>query len=338
MRNYWLKIIAGALGIFAVGMIVITGFRSVKTRVTTTLNSTDPIPIPLIGLVPFRLDSEKLGSLSRIELLRDDPEHLSGVRVLVRLADSISPERLRQCQLVVDDVNNVNEKTTFRCQAPGTEAPGVEPFGTVVVKGLPDTFPLLLPSSSVAELRRTVIKLDHRGLHVSTPPDPAQVRFRERVEAMTDSLEGRIDARSDSVDTLRDRADHLEDSAAALSGAARRAVQRSADSSRTWMRQVQDRMKMDEARLAALSEVGDFSPAGMDSLATIGPRMADSIRQSVARELRRAADELQREAAAGASGAAATGRGASAAAGAAATTGQGGVTVEAPNPPPPPRP
>ena len=66
MRNYWLKILLSALGIFAIGMVLITGFRGLKTKVTTTLNSSDPIPIPLIGLIPFRIDSNKLGSVSRV--------------------------------------------------------------------------------------------------------------------------------------------------------------------------------------------------------------------------------------------------------------------------------
>jgi hypothetical protein len=330
MRNYWLKIFAGAFGIFAVGMLVITGFRSVKTKVTTTLNSTDPIPIPLIGLVPFRVDNDKLGSLSRVELLRSDPEHLSGVRVVVRLADSISPDRLRQCVLIVDDVNNVDERTTFRCQPQGLPPSGVEPFGTVVLKGLPDTFPLLLPAAAVAELRRTVIKLDHQGLHVTTPPDPARVRYEERIQGMTDSLEARIEARSDSVDTLRDLADELEDSSATLAGAPRRAVQRSADSVRTRMRQVQDRLQLDETRLDALRQVGHFSPTEVDSLATLGQQIADSVRRSVARELQGVQSESRRQPAAVRPAPAPAPAPAS---GAGATT-----TVEAPQPPRPPRP
>lgn len=318
MRNYWLKILAGAFGIFAVGMVIITGIRSVKSKVTSTLNSTDPIPIPLIGLVPFRVDSARLGSLSRVELLRDTPEHLSGVRVVVRLADSLTPDRLRSCVLVVDDVNKVDERTTFRCQALDAAPAGLENFGTVVVKGFPDTFPLMLPARAVAELRRTEIKVTRHGVHVNTPPDPARVRLEERVASMTTELETRVEARADSVESLRGLADELEDSAAALPPGPRRLVQRSADSVRARMRLVQDRRNLDQTRLEALGAMHDLSPEEVDSLARMGQRIADSVRANVARELQRVARELERV------GAPATGTGAPAAG------------VEAPAIPPPP--
>ena len=43
MRDYWIKIAAGAFGIFAVGVLVVTGFRLVKCKVTTTLDGDEPI-------------------------------------------------------------------------------------------------------------------------------------------------------------------------------------------------------------------------------------------------------------------------------------------------------
>ena len=108
MRNYWIKIVIGAVGVFAVGMLLVTGFRTVKSKVTTAINSNDPIPIPLIGLIPFRVDSAKLGSVSKVEFLRSDPEHVSGVRVVVRLADSIDAGRLHDCVLALQSVENIN--------------------------------------------------------------------------------------------------------------------------------------------------------------------------------------------------------------------------------------
>lgn len=294
MRNYWIKIIGGAFGIFVVGMLVITGIKSVKVKVNSTINSSDPIRIPLIGLIPFRVDSDKLGSLRRVELLRQSPESFSGVRVLVKLADSVSPDRLRSCVLVVDDVQHLNERSTFRCQAPGTALAGVEQFGTVVLQGLPDSFPLMLPSGAVADIRRTMIHMDGSGIHVKSTPDPARVALEARLEAMRSLLDGRIDARSDSVDELRGLADELEDSAATLGAGPRRRLQRSADSARAEMRAVMDRMKADEVRLEAVNNMNDISPLEVDSLARASRQIGDSVRQIVARELQRAAMELER--------------------------------------------
>jgi hypothetical protein len=294
MRNYWLKILFSALGIFAVGMVVVTGLRSLKSKVTTTLNSSDPIPIPLIGLVPFRLDSEKLGGVSRVEFLRSDPEHVAGVRVVVKLADSVAIDRLRSCEITLDDADKINEHTTFRCIAPGAQVGGHEPFGVIAVSGRSDTFPLLLPSQAVKELRQTTIHLDHSGLHVTSHQDAAADAAAARMDSIRESLSDRIDARNDSVEGLKDLAATLEDSATGLGAAPRRRVQHSADSVRALMRAMVDRMKTDEARLKAMEGSPGLSPEQIDSLSNLGSMITDSVRRALAGEVRAAQAEARR--------------------------------------------
>jgi hypothetical protein len=285
MRNYWLKILAGALGIFVIGMAAVTSFRSVRSKVTHTLNSTDPIPIPLIGLVPFRLDSERLGSLRRVEFLRSDPQHVSGIRVVVALADSVSPDRLRSCQIALDDADDINDKTTFRCQAPGANTAALEPFGEVALSGDGgERFTLLLPSKAVQELRETSIRLDHGGLHIDRAAS-RQEAARALVDSIREAIAGRKEARGDSIDALKDQASELEDSAAGLGSAARRRVQHSADSVRGEMRTMIDRMKLDEAQLKSFPDLGGLTPAQVDSLAHLGDWIRDSVQRTLERAL-----------------------------------------------------
>lgn len=319
MRNYWLKIAASAIGIFALGMLAITGFRSVKGKVTQAINSSDPIPIPVIGLVPFKLDSEKLGSISRVEFLRSDPEHISGVRVLVKLADSVTSARLGNCQLALDDVDNIGDKTTFRCEPNTGPVPGLEQFGVLVIRNSSDTFPLLLPAKTVADLRATQIHFNGHGVNVSSAKDSLQEAMSAHTDSLRTELEAQVEARGDSVDSLKDLAAELEDSASNVPAAQRRNVQRSADSVRTVMRAMVDRLKADEARLNALEEVSGLSPAERDSLMGLGPAIRDSIQRMVARELQQARVQIQR-----------------ARQEAAKVTVQTEVKVEAPAPPAPP--
>jgi hypothetical protein len=297
MRNYWIKIAAGALGIFAVGMIVITGLRAVKSKVTTTLNSNDPIPIPLIGLVPFRVDSAKLGSVTRVEFLRSDPEHVSGVRVLVKLADSIAQDRLHNCTLAIQSLDKIDERTSFSCRASDAAPADLQPFGTVVVRriGGSDTLALLLPGKAVGELQGTRIRINGHGIQISGPEDPIADVLEARTDSIHEMLDQRIDARSDSVDELKDLAGTLEDSAAHLSTGARRRVQASGDSVRAVMRAMVDRMQADQMRMDALEHVTGLSVAERDSLANLGPAMHDSIQSQVARELVRMRADLEKE-------------------------------------------
>ncbi len=295
MRNYWLKIAASALGIFAVGMLAITGFRSAKGRIKQAINSTEPIPIPVIGLVPFRLDNDKLGSVSRVEFLRSDPEHVSGVRVLVKLADSVQPSRLAQCQLAIDDVDNIGDHTTFRCEPTSSPVPaGLEHFGVLVIKNSSDTFPLLLPAKAVAELRSTQIHFNGHGIEVNGPKDTVQEAMNAMTDSLRNSLEAAVEARGDSVDSLRDLASELEDSASNAPAAQRKKIQHSEDSVRTQMRAMVDRLKADEARLNALEEVSGLSREERDSLAGMGPAMRDSIQRMVARELQKAQVQIEK--------------------------------------------
>jgi hypothetical protein len=60
------------------------------------------------------------------------------------------------------------------------------------------------------------------------------------------------------------------------------------------MRAMVDRMKADEARMEAFHDVAGLSPEAIDSLSRLGPRIADSVRYVVARELQRVQAEIMR--------------------------------------------
>jgi hypothetical protein len=207
---------------------------------------------------------------------------------VVKVADPAALDRLRSCEIALDDADNINEHTTFRCAPPGSERGSLEPFGEIALSSGPETFPLLLPAKAVKELRQTRIRLDKSGLHVSSHRDSAAEAAAARIDSMRESLSDRIDARSDSVDELKDLATTLEDSATGLGAVSRRRVQHSADSVRTVMRSMVDRMKADEARLKALEGEPVLSPQQIDSLSRLGELIADSIRRTVVEEVRAA--------------------------------------------------
>ncbi|HEY7026481.1 MAG TPA: hypothetical protein VH438_02660 [Gemmatimonadales bacterium] len=275
MRNYWIKIALGALAVFAVGMVIVTGIRKTKAKFTNTLESTDPISLP-IAFLPFRLEGTKLGSLDKVVLLRDQPNQVSGVRVVVDLADSVHAEKFQNCLLVVDDVEHINEKSSFRCEKGDTTGARLAQFGYVHFKNTGDSVALLLPAHSVEELKKVRFNLNNHGFSITSADD-----------SLADAVESRMDARSDSVDELRDLADQFEDSAAQAPQAQRPKLQRKADSVRIVMRAMVDRMKADETQLDALRNHGGTDFSDPDSAAAYGKRIADSVKREVDRELRR---------------------------------------------------
>jgi hypothetical protein len=118
--------------------------------------------------------------------------------------------------------------------------------------------------------------------------------MEQRTDSMRAALDDLVDARQDSVDMLREQADRLEDSATAASTVQRRSIERGADSVRAQMRALGDRLRQDEARLAAFDEVSGLSAEELDSLALMGQRMNDSVQREVARTLRRVQAEVER--------------------------------------------
>lgn len=181
MRNIWVKIGLGAAGIFAVGMVLITLAKFSRSKIDDLVNSASDIRIPLMGIVPFQLADQRLGDLRRLTLLRDAPKHLAGVRVEVRLGDSVAVDPFKDCTfLTINDPEHLNDRTRFSCLR---DSVGLASFGTVEIRhvqgGEPTTLvrTLLLPPDQIRQLQQAM------GPRVA--PDPAQMA---QLEQMADSL------------------------------------------------------------------------------------------------------------------------------------------------------
>ena len=161
MRNYWLRIVLGALVIFGVGMVIAKMFQRGRTAVRDIAEGSGPISVPVPGFVPFSLDGSRLGSIRRITMYRSAPKQPSGFVVSVNLPDSIASDRLARCMLLVDTSQNtagtsvnINAKTAFRClSAADTAGKDLVPFGTIVIRARGDSFPFLLPRAVVDDMR-----------------------------------------------------------------------------------------------------------------------------------------------------------------------------------------
>ncbi|MEP7325767.1 MAG: hypothetical protein ABI836_07460 [Gemmatimonadota bacterium] len=230
MKLYWVKIIFGALAIFALGMVIRTGINKGKDRIHSITETSDPINIPFpLGIMPFRLDGTRLGNVERVTLLRDSPKGISNIRVVVKLADSISPERLKRCMLVIEDPQRINENTTFRCQAADTAGLKLVPYGQVNIDGLETSFPLLLTAAAVADLRS-----DSANSRMEAGADS----IANAAEAYADSM----DQRADSLTTVNmERADSIREEANQRSDSLREATLRMADSIRQSRRAIPPR-------------------------------------------------------------------------------------------------
>jgi hypothetical protein len=161
MRNYWLKILLGALAIFAVGMIGVTLARRGIAGVERVVASDQPLTIPL-GLVPFELQGERLGKLDHVTLMRKSPNEVTAVELEVQLADSLVARGLQGCRLVanmesrgdsgVDIHVGPRSPSVFYCAGDTAQEDLLE-YGHAVLQPGDIEIPLLLSRDMVKELQ-----------------------------------------------------------------------------------------------------------------------------------------------------------------------------------------
>jgi hypothetical protein len=239
MRSYWLRILLGALAVFAIGMVGVSMIRRGRAKVTEVMAGTGPLTIPL-PFVPFQLDGNKLGMVEQLVVNRNAPKKVSSVDLQVKLDDSLLVQGLAGCRLAAnlesdstkpDDVNvhvnRMGEKAFFFC-AKGDS--GLVPFGTVTLEPGHVSVPLLVPTS-LAETLQNGRWGDESGDSTDVMAERAE-SIADAAEAVADSIqEVQRDSRREQVREIKSRmADSLRAEGRRRADSVHRALARMADS------------------------------------------------------------------------------------------------------------
>ncbi|HEY7479089.1 MAG TPA: hypothetical protein VH680_01120 [Gemmatimonadales bacterium] len=213
MRNYWLKILLGALGIFVLGMIGVTIVRSGIAKVNSVVEGSGPITIPL-GLIPFVLGGERLGNLDRVTLHRESPSRVDQVELQVDLADSLLAHGLSGCRLAanfedggkggVDVRVGRDQNHTFECVREDSTPPNMIEYGTAIFRPGDVEVPLLLPADVVTELQSLDFAVDSAR---AAAGDSLQVPVPN-----TDSIRAQVERQLERVDSIRSSSRRFADS------------------------------------------------------------------------------------------------------------------------------
>jgi hypothetical protein len=209
MRNYWLRIVFGALGIFAIGMLAWSGVQRGKHAVKRVVESDEPITIPL-ALIPFNVDGRSVGTLRQVQIIRSDPEKVKAVNFRVRLADSISDGRFDECVLVVGgSLENIDAQHAFSCATTADTTGGnLAPIGEVETQR-GRNYVLFAKAGTLDS-----IKLDF--IHQKGDS------IREAQRAFADSIREAEQERADSIrETANERADSIRSAAESMSDSIR---------------------------------------------------------------------------------------------------------------------
>jgi len=152
-KRYWYRIGFGALLVFAIGMTGITVVRMAIGEARTVARTAGSLRLPL-ALVPFRVDSARLGTMEGLELDRSEPGKVKAVRLSVRLGDTGAARALGDCLLTLPDPGRADHGADFHCvKAADTLAARLSRFGEVRLEPVGRVLPLLIPADKAAEWR-----------------------------------------------------------------------------------------------------------------------------------------------------------------------------------------
>src|SRR3954453_5879773 len=232
MRNYSLRIALGALAIFIVGMVGVTLAKQGVGRVRHVVEGTGPISLPL-AFIPFHLNGQKLGTVSRVVLLREAPKQISAVQLEARVRDSavargLAGRRAGGNQGEDGTPGNMHSPPgkraagVFTCLHSGDSAPGFQEFGRATFQPGNVTVPLLLPDDMVNDLREG-------HFDDSNVQDSIGAAAEAQAESIGDAAEARADSIAEVAST---RADSIEAQSQHLVDSLREEGERRADSTR----------------------------------------------------------------------------------------------------------
>lgn len=219
MRGYWLRIALGALGVFAVGMIVVTMIRGGRRTVEEIAEGTGPISIPM-AFVPFELAGERMGTLRNLRIFRDSAQNPTRVEVSVQLSDPVHLARLGSCILVVTDSSN--HPNNLKCLTPADSVgQDLVQFGEIQIRDRNDVFPFFLTRAQVADIQSS-----EGGSRLAESATEASEEAAQEQRRIADSIRGQMDSASDalrdSLNAIRQRGNEAMDSV--RSGGARQRV------------------------------------------------------------------------------------------------------------------
>jgi hypothetical protein len=120
MRSLWTKIGFGALGVFLVGMMLITLGRQAKSAaaeaVETALQSSAFSRVASAAAdIPFKLDGERLGTVRRAAIRRDEAGAIPEVNLTVELTAGRASRQLQGCVLVPERQREFDFDRGFTC-------------------------------------------------------------------------------------------------------------------------------------------------------------------------------------------------------------------------------
>lgn len=146
MKRYWLRIAAGAVGIFLVGMVLVgAGRRGVDHVKHAVEQSFRGLP----GVIPFQVDNRRLGTITDVKMDGEASGDLPRIKLTVKLDSGLATTGLKDCSLIAANQQALASSEGLHCSAPSMPDSLVE-MGTVRFEPSGEVIQLYIPSAELA--------------------------------------------------------------------------------------------------------------------------------------------------------------------------------------------
>ena len=165
MKRYWTRITLGALGIFALGMLVVSaGRQGVEHIKQHVMQQT----VRLAGNgAPFQVDNRRLGMLTQVEMDPERSENFPFVTLTVLLDSSLAAANLGDCTLLARDLESLKSDKGLHC-AVGMSRDSLVEMGLVTFEPSGETVGIFIPTADL----EAVPGFTHAGReHASSPSE-----------------------------------------------------------------------------------------------------------------------------------------------------------------------
>jgi hypothetical protein len=173
MKRYWMKIVLGALAIFALGMFLVRAGRDGVGRIKQAVERQSVRLSPEVAA--FAVNDIRLGALTQIEF---DPDRQNGfpfIDLTVEADSAADLGILTDCLLVASDAESIQGKKGLTC-SPETSASEMVEMGRVSFEPSDRSYPIFVPASAIA------------GKKWFTPPTPGLPGHPQGVTVNNSSL------------------------------------------------------------------------------------------------------------------------------------------------------
>lgn len=148
MKRYWTRITLGAVGIFVLGMFVVSagrrGVEHVKQHVMQEgLSITS-------GVAPFQVNDRQLGTLTNVKMAPDRSQRFPFINLTVELDPSIPMADLGDCTLLAGDVESFQGPKGLHCAA-GISRDSLFEMGVVNFEPSGESVGIYIPRSDLKD-------------------------------------------------------------------------------------------------------------------------------------------------------------------------------------------